>query len=477
VRVLEFAFEHRLAAMLDEHRSQQSTTHPMTNRRQDGLFLLVLASVIFVASGLVLARSDDSAPDFKALYFGGRCLLQHADPYNEADIRRLYNASPGPHVQAPAENKVVPFSRALIYFPSAILLCVPFACLAWGSAYAFWMILIVASFLLASFLAWSLAADYAPVLSACLIGGMLVNSFVLFTSANPAAIAVSLCIIAAWCFFRDRFIVAGVLCLALGLALKPHDVGFVWLCFLLAGGAHRKRVLQSLAIVAVLLALGSFWIWQVAPHWLPELRANLAQSQQHNQINDPSPVSSYARTASTIIDLQSVVSFFRNDPAVYNPISYLIVGTLLALWLIPTLRPRSSRASILFALAPIASLTMLPVYHRACDAKLLMLAVPACAMLIAQRDPVAWLALLANSAAIFLTCDIPLIIVLRFSDHLTSSASNPAFALLKIAFIRPAPFALLVMTVVNLLVYARRARLPASTSTPSPNPAELVHDY
>ena len=100
-------------------------------------------------------------------------------------------------------------------------------------------------------------------------------------------------------------------------------------------------------------------------------------------------------------------------------------------------------------------------------------------MLIAQRDPVAWLALLANSAAIFLTCDIPLIIVLRFSDHLTSSASNPAFALAQNrAPSGPRPSLLLAMTVVNLLPLFRSGRFDApATSTPSPNPAELVHDY
>jgi hypothetical protein len=157
----------------------------------------------------------------------------------------------------------------------------------------------------------------------------------------------------------------------------------IWLYFLLAGGAQRKRALQSLVIVAALVMAGSIWVSHVAPHWIPEIRANFAEDQQHDSIDDPNPNSTYAHTASTIIDLQSVVSFFRNDPRVYNPISYLVVGTLLLVWLIPTIRSRSSHATALLALAPIIALTMLPVYHRACDAKLLMLAVPACCLLIA----------------------------------------------------------------------------------------------
>ena len=47
---------------------------------------------------------------------------------------------------------------------------------------------------------------------------------------------------------------AGILCMAVSLAIKPHDSGLVWFYFLLAGGVYRKRALQTLA-VTVLLAL------------------------------------------------------------------------------------------------------------------------------------------------------------------------------------------------------------------------------
>jgi hypothetical protein len=36
--------------------------------------------------------------------------------------------------------------------------------------------------------------------------------------------------VAAWCFIKGRFIPAGILCLAVSLAIKPHDAGLVWLC-------------------------------------------------------------------------------------------------------------------------------------------------------------------------------------------------------------------------------------------------------
>ena len=50
---------------------------------------------------------------------------------------------------------------------------------------------------------------------------------------------------------------------------------------------------------------------------------------------------------------------------------------------------------------------MLPVYHRPYDAKLLLLAVPACAALWAQGGVRRWLGLVTTSAAILVTSDFP----------------------------------------------------------------------
>ena len=66
------------------------------------------------------------------------------------------------------------------------------------------------------------------------------------------------------------------MCLGLSLAIKPHDAGLVWLYFVLAGGAYRKRALESLAITAVIGLTAVVWVWHVAPHWMHDWSANLA---------------------------------------------------------------------------------------------------------------------------------------------------------------------------------------------------------
>ena len=156
--------------------------------------------------------------------------------------------------------------------------------------------------------------------------------------------------------------------------------------------------------------------------------------------------------------------------------AYLIIGTLLLCWVIATLRVRPSHTMALLALAPIVSLTLLPVYHRAVDARLLMLAVPACSMLLAKRGAVARLALAINVGALVLTGDIPLILLLHLSDRIHLSATGLAGALLRITLFRPVPLALLLMSIVNLAVlFKRSASRPASHPlSPDSSPLSLI---
>ena len=87
--------------------------------------------------------------------------------------------------------------------------------------------LTVGGLITASFLIWNLSANYAPIVCGALIGFLLVNSEVIVVLCNPAGIAISLCVVAVWCFLRERYVPVGILCLAVSLALKPHDVGLV----------------------------------------------------------------------------------------------------------------------------------------------------------------------------------------------------------------------------------------------------------
>ncbi len=429
----------------------------MTKARLDGLYLLLLGSVVFVLLGTVLASTSPvTMADFRGLYFPARCLTQHCDPYNEGEVISMSRAEGG---YLPWDTVNDSHFARYVYFPTAFCLTVPFAMLPWGPAHLLWLALILAGLTFASFLIWTLGADYAPIISGVLIGFLLADSELLVVFGNMAGIAISLCVVAVWCFLRGRFVLAGVLCLAISLAVKPHDAGLVWLYFLLAGGVYRKRALQTLLVTAALSLPGLVWVWLVAPHWMQELHFNIQAFMAHGATDDAGLGMTGTVGMGMVISLQSVFSAFWNDPRFYNMASYLLITPLLLVWVLYSLRYRPSLKSAWLALAAIAALSMLPVYHRQLDAKLLLLTVPACAMLWAEGGVIGRMALLVNAAGFAVTADLPWAILTGAVERLHPIKEGPLGQILIAVQVFPVPLTLLAMGVFYLWVYVRRSHL------------------
>ena len=429
----------------------------MTRARLIGLLLLLMGSAVFILWGARLAETvPGGMGDFKIDYHAARCLIEHCDPYSQSEFEADYRANGWEiPVSLPARQ------GALLYInlPAAFVLTVPFALLPWGPAHLLWMTATAGSLILAAFLMWSIGADYAPIVSGCLVGFVLFNSEVLFGCGNPTGIIVALCVIAAWCLLKDRFALVGVICLAVSLSIKPHDAGLIWLYFLLAGGVQRKRALQALAVTVVLSLASTLWVWQTAPHWARELHSNLAVISAHGSLNDPGPDEVRGPDPDGVIGLQTVISVFGDDPRIYNPVSYLAGGALLLAWHVRTFRSRSSQLRSYLALAAIVPLTVVVTYHRPYDAKLLLLTVPACAMLWAEGGLIGWLALLVNGAGIALTGDIPLSILQILTARLHLSTAMLSGKMLTILLARPATLILIIVCIFNLWLYARQTVL------------------
>lgn len=354
----------------------------MSSPRNDGLMLLVLGCTFFVLTGIVWAHvSPRGLMDFRPAYFAARCLLQHHDPYNPAEMLRTYQEAGQARPDESASDRMEETRNE--YLPSEFPFTAPFALLPFSAARVLWATLIGVAFALAAILLWRAAAP-APLLAGALLCFLLFNSASLVGVGNPSAIAVSLCVIAAWCFIEERFPAAGVLCLAAALCIKPHTVGLIWLFFLLAGGVYRKRALQTLTAALAAGIIGVAWVHAITPHRLSELHANLLAFTGRGSMNDPGPASSGGRGIDMIVDLQTVFSFFWDDPRFYNLASWVTTAPLFIVWAIAVVRSPVSRRSLWLGLAAIAPLTMLALYHRQYDAKLILLCLPACAMLAAE---------------------------------------------------------------------------------------------
>jgi uncharacterized membrane protein (UPF0136 family) len=427
----------------------------MTRKRLDGLYLLLLGGAAFVLLGAALENASRFPMiDFKGLYYPARCLLQHSDPYAGSAVLRIYQTEgTDHHLDTPGVQQVV---TRYVNFPTTFSLTAPVAMLAWRPAHLLWMALIVGSLIFASFLIWCLSADYDSIVSGALIGFLLANSELLVITGNMAGIAIALCVVAVWCFLRERFVPAGILCLAVSLACKPHDAGLVWLYFLLAGGVYRKRALETLLATVAVSLPAALWVWNVAPNWMQEWRSNLLMFSAHGALNDPGLNSTGAHGVGMIVSLQEAVSALWDDPRVYNPVSYLICAPLLLVWAIVTLRSRPARREFWLGLAAIAALSMLPVYHRQMDTKLLLLTVPACAMLWDEGGLIGWLALLVNSAGFVLTGDCPWSIILGLICNMHLPSTRLTGQIVTAVEVFPIPLILLVMGVFYLWVYVRR---------------------
>ena len=426
----------------------------MEKLRRDGLIWVLLSIGISALWGTSFAVSENAWIDFRAVYAGTRCLIHRHNPYSASDLAREYLSEDG---QRPLASPLH-FQSITLYvnMPTAFAVVAPFAVFSWEPAHILWMLLTGGAFVLAMLLMWSAGASRAPLVSTLLTCLIAINCEAFFSSGNTAGFVVGLCGIAVWCFLENRLSWIGVICLGLSLAVKPHDSGFVWLYFLLVGGVYRKRALQSLLIASAIGLISILWIWHVAPDWMHDWNANMATISARGGINEPGPNAVHDGTLYSIVDLEGAISIFRDEPHFYNAVSYLLCGALLLVWIVRTLRSPFTLPKAWLALAAVVPFTLLINYHRLWDAKLVMLAIPACCLLWSEGSSIGKAAIWITSLAVLMTGEISLVLF----EMVFGSFHNTNGILARVATVlltRPASISLLAMGIFYLWVYARRA--------------------
>jgi Glycosyltransferase family 87 len=431
--------------------------------RRKAVLCLLLSSFLSIVWGYwtEFSKTDGGRlGDFRAIYYGARTVINHRDPYKEGEFLQVYMREGGRYPSAP--ERLHAFLRAVpvcVNLPSTLFVVTPLALLGWTSAHYIWMILMPGGLMLAAWLIWDLADARAHALTLFLLCFLMANCEVLLGLGNGSGLGVSLCIAGVWCFFKERYELAGILCFALGLNVKAQEVGLIWLFLLLSGGRYRRRALQISGVAFVLFALSVLWMSQVSPHWFEEWRSNIASTSMRGDLNDPGPTSFGNVKLGMIVSLQSVISFFWDDPHIYNPAAWLLAGIPILIWCVITVRARLNEEGRWLALASMAALSLLPIYHRQYDVKLLFLTVPACALLWAQKSPIRKLAAGITAAGIVLTSDIPVAILVLVNNSLHLPPDQLAGQLVSVLLARTPTLALVLVGGFYLWAYARHASI------------------
>lgn len=167
-------------------------------------------------------------------------------------------------------------------------------------------------------------------------------------------------------------------------------------------------------------------------------------------IVDPAATGMAGKNMDSLVQLQTVVGIFAPRPEIYNLITWLLCVPLLVLWAFVSLRKTSDPSVAWLALGAAAALSMLPTYHFQHDAKLLLLAIPACAILWLERGFMGWCSLLITGATIIVNGDIFTGIRILLTRRFLLPDAGFTSHLNTVIFTRPGPLFLFAMALFYL---------------------------
>jgi MFS family permease len=340
------------------------------------LLVLCISALTFFAAGA--ARFAHASNDFVPVYTGARCLLHGCNPYQPTQLEQQFFQGGGHPDELPSWEIDVP-----VYPPSTFLALSPLALLQFPLARLLWFVLNGGLFVTSAVLILSLCALPYTWLATILVSAFLLTSGILLVLGQPALFAISLAIIGCYLFLRGRLLPLAAVVFMFSLAVKPQ-IGGLLLLYLLAQRIHWRYAAIAMAGALALLLCASL-ILRHHPQsaaWPATLSDNLAATLAPGGSADPRPAN---QQAIGDVNLQALTSIFFTTAKNFNAAAYLVFLALGVAWLVVVLRVTPNLESHLLALASLAILTLLPVYHRFYDTRLLLLTIPAVVLIFKKQ--------------------------------------------------------------------------------------------
>jgi hypothetical protein len=338
------------------------------------LALCISALVLFAVGG---ARVFHSSNDFVPVYTGARCLLHGCNPYDTSQLEQQFYQAGGHPGELPSWLIDVP-----VYPPSTFLVLSPLALLSFPAARLLWFLLSGGLLVIAARLILSVSRPPHRWLATALVSFFLVTAGILLVLGQPAVFAISLVVIGSCLFLRGRLLPLGTLLFMLSLAVKPQIGGLIVLYFLVQK-IHWRYAAVAMAGAGVLLLSACLVLGHhpKSADWASTLRTNLSATLSPGGSADPRPAN---RQAIGDTNLQTLTSIFLNDAGRFNPVAYVIFLALFAAGGMAVVRASGGRELHFLALGALSILSLMPVYHRFYDTRLLLLSIPA-VLIVFQR--------------------------------------------------------------------------------------------
>ncbi len=270
-----------------------------------------------------------------------------------------------------------------VYPPSTFLALSPLALLQFPFARLVWFLLNGCLFVIAAWLVHSICPPSHRWLATILVSFLLVTAAILLVLAQPAVLAIALLVIGSYLFLRGRFLGLGAGLLMLSLAVKPQIGGFIVLYFLAQRIYWRYAAVALAGAAAILLCAGLI----LGHHprsagWASTLRANLSATLSPGGSADPRPANQQSIGDE---NLQTLTSIFFADARRFNAVAYAVFLALLAAGLLAARKTNAGLERHFVVLGALSVLTLMPVYHRFYDTRLLLLSMPAVVIVFEKR--------------------------------------------------------------------------------------------
>ena len=330
--------------------------------------VLSFSAIVFFASagGRVFKASNDFVP----VYTGARCLLHGCNPYDTAQLEQQFYQAGGRPGELPSWDIDVP-----VYPPSTFPTLAPLGLLPFPAARLLWFVLNGCLFVTAAVLIIRIPGRPRQWTGTILASAVLLSSSILLVLGQPASFAISLLLIGSYLFLHGRLLPLATLLLVLSLAVKPQ-IGVLIVVYLLLQRIHRRYAAAALGGALAILLCAAFVLHQHprSAAWRSTLRTNLAATLSPGGSADPRPAN---QQSVGDINLQALTSIFLVDARAFNRAAYAVFLALLGAWVVAALRKQEGRDMQLLAMGALSILSLMPVYHRFYDTRLLLLTIPA----------------------------------------------------------------------------------------------------